>query len=194
MDAETQVPVNSESTETETVAHPVASSVEFVQEFTKAQRRVFLYILSLIPHPADAEEILQDANLIIWSKATQFRPGTSFIAWACQIAYYEVLKFRDRKRRDKLQFSEEFLEAVAAEAEQHSEQVDLRRKVLSECLGKLRRDDRELVQLRYGPEGSGEQVASRLGRPVNSIYQSLGRIRRALWDCMTRRLTAEGRS
>jgi len=180
-------------------SHPVdlalsaPPSTEFVQEFSRAQRRVFLYILTLIPHPADAEEILQDTNLVIWSKAQQFRPGSSFAAWACQIAYYEVLKFRERHRRDKLQFSDEFLQSVAAETEQQPDQLELRRQALTECLAKLRPADRELIQQRYAVGADGISVAAKLSRPVNSIYQSLGRIRRALLECVTRRLSVEGR-
>lgn len=166
-------------------------SEEFVHLFSRHQRKIYLYVLSQVPNPVDAEEILQDTNVIIWSKYQQFRPGTNFSAWACQIANYEVLKYRDKRRRDRLLFSDEFVRQVAADAMEHADALDSRRQALLRCLGKLQQDDRELIQRRYAPGESGKSVAESLERPVNSVYQSLGRIRRTLLDCITRRLAAE---
>lgn len=166
-------------------------SAEFLEAFTRCQRSVFLYILSLIPRPLDAEEILQETNLVIWAKSGQFQPGTNFRAWACQIAYFEVLKYRERKHRDKLEFSTELLDVIAAESLQQSEQLDRRRVALAECLAKLRETDRTLIQARYSPEGDGPSFADKVGRPINSIYQSLSRIRKTLLECINRRLTAD---
>jgi RNA polymerase sigma-70 factor (ECF subfamily) len=169
-------------------------SSDFIQLFTKHQRRIYLFILSLVPNPVDAEEVLQETNLIIWSKCGQFQPGSNFQAWACQIAHYEVLKFRDRRRREKLRFSDEFVEVLAREAANQADLLERRRLALAHCLAKLKQRDRELIQCRYTPGANGKSVADLLGRPVNSIYQSLGRIRKLLLECVNRRLTAEAHS
>ena len=168
-------------------------SSEFIQLFTRVQRSVFLYILSLVPRPVDAEEILQETNLVIWTKSQQFQPGTNFRAWACQIAYFEVLKYRERKQREKLHFNPELMELIAAESLQQAELMDRRRQALADCLLKLRESDRALIQTRYSPDGEGPGIADRLGRPINSIYQSLSRIRKTLLECINRRLAAEAR-
>ena len=179
---------NPEAGGSATVAPP---SEAFVELFTRHQRRLYLYILSQVPNPVNADEILQETNLVIWRKSGQFRPGTNFFAWACQIATYEVLKFRDRQRREKLYFSDAFVQRVADEAFARSDELESRRKALAECLKKLRKKDRELIQRRYAPGETGKSVARFLGRPVNSVYQSLGRIRRQLMECISRRLAAE---
>ncbi len=93
-----------------------APGAEFVKLFTKYQRRIYLYILFKVPHPFDADEILQETNLVIWQKCDQFQMGTNFLAWACQIATYEVLKFRERNRRDRHYFSVEFIERIGEAA------------------------------------------------------------------------------
>jgi hypothetical protein len=80
-------------------------SEEFVQLFTRTQRRLYLFILSQVASTQDAEEILQETNLIVWSKYHQFDVATNFFAWSAQIATYEVLKFRQRKHREKLRFT-----------------------------------------------------------------------------------------
>lgn len=161
---------------------------EFVQEFTKNQRRLYLFILSQVGRPSDAEEVLQNTNLVVWRKAALFAPGTSFFAWASRIATYEVLKLRERRGRDKLRFSAEFVEVVARDAADAGEEWEERRKALSACLGKLRPRDRELIERRYAPGENGKSAAEDLGRPVNAVYQSLGRIRRTLLECVNRQL------
>ena len=166
-------------------------SEEFVQLFSRTQRRIYLYILAQVPNPVDAEEILQETNVVIWNKFHKFRSGTNFFAWVCQIANYEVLKYRDRRRRDRLYFSDEFIKSVAEDALTNDDALEERRRALIDCLAKLRKQDRELIRYRYTPGENGKSVAEFLGRPINSVYQSLGRIRRTLFECINRRLAAE---
>lgn len=163
-------------------------SEEFVQLFTRAQRTLYLLILAQVGNVNAAEEILQETNLIIWAKMEQFQPGSNFDAWARQIATYEVLKFRQRRQRDRLTFSDEFLNAVSEEVNSSSLEMQLRQEALRFCLEKLSARDRELIELRYQPGQSGRDLSAMLGRPRNSISQSLGRIRKALWDCVQRRV------
>ena len=183
-----------DSASNETDSSPTSSvgpGEEFVELFSRHQRRVYLYILAQIPNVVDAEEILQETNIVTWRKFGQFQPGSNFFAWACQIATYEVLRYRQRKRRDKLQFSDEFVQRIAADSLTRGDDLELRREAMVFCLGRLRAKDRELIQRRYAPGENGKTTAAHLGRPVNAVYQSLGRIRRALQECVTRRLSAE---
>lgn len=166
-------------------------NAEFVQLFTRHQRRLYLFILAQVPNPAEAEEILQETNVVIWRKFPEFEPGSSFFAWACQIARFEVLKYRERRHKDRLYFSNDFVECVAAEAIEHADELERRRNALIECLGRLREQDRLLIQSRYAPGESGKGLARLLGRPSNSVYQSLGRVRRTLLECINRRLASE---
>lgn len=166
-------------------------SGEFVQLFTHHQRRLFLYILSQVANPVEAEEVLQETNVVIWSKYSRFQPGTNFLAWVSQIANFEVMKYRTRKKREKLVFSDEFLQTVAEASLERSEELESRRSALVHCLGKLRPKDRELIQQRYAPGERGTHLAEQIGRPVNAVYQSLGRIRRALLDCIQRQMANE---
>jgi RNA polymerase sigma-70 factor (ECF subfamily) len=171
----------------------VRADAEFVQLFTKSQRRLFLLILTQLHDPMEAEEVLQNVNVIIWRKSGQFQPGTNFLAWAATIANFEVMKYRSRRTRERLVFSDEFLATVAEEVVERSDELERRRTALQECIQKLRRQDRELIEKRYAPGETGKNLAERIGRPSNSVYQSLGRIRRTLMECIQRHLAAEAR-
>ncbi len=164
----------------------------FIREFTQSQRPLYLYILPLVGNSADADEVLQEANLVIWAKWHQFELGSNFLAWGRAIARLEVFRHR-RNRSHKMTFLDgNLLELVVQRSESVSEKLEVRQAALSKCLGQLRRRDRELIQMRYAPGANGDKVARDLGRPANSVYQSLGRIRRLLMDCVRMQLAEEG--
>ena len=85
----------------------------FVQLVTQYQQRVHLFILSLVPNRTDAEEILQETNLVLWRRFEEFRPGSDFRAWAFQVAFNKVKLFHERHGRDKLHFGAEVTDRLA---------------------------------------------------------------------------------
>ena len=88
---------------------------------------------------------------------------------------------------------EEFLEAVAEEMHSRADDLVEREKALADCVEKLRDRDRELINRRYAPGVTVNDIAEQLDRPVKSIYAALTRIRRGLLKCVERALVAEGR-
>lgn len=166
----------------------------FAQLLATCQRKVFLYVLGLVHHAADAEEILQDTNLVLWRKFDRYQAGTAFDRWACRIAYFEVLKFREKKGRSQQLFSTEFIESLATETENTLEGLDGRRDAFAHCLGKLRENDRQLVMCRYQQDATTQSVAAALGRSVQGTRKALHRIRAALLVCVERTLTREERT
>ncbi|MBB01139.1 MAG: RNA polymerase subunit sigma [Planctomyces sp.] len=163
---------------------------EFIQQFVKAQRRLYLYLLAQTADPGLAEEVLQNTNVVILSKWIQFEPGTNFLAWVYRIASLELLKYRQNRRRGRLMFDDEFIQSVAQTVEELDESSESRRQALATCLGKLRPRDREIIQLRYQLGNNGQKLSETLDRPLNSIYQSLSRIRRTLFECIQREMTS----
>ena len=109
----------------------------FVELITRYQGRVRVFILSLLPNWADAEEVLQETNLVLWRRFDEFEPGSDFRAWAFQIAYYKVRSFWERQGRERLRFGNEFLDTVAAAAMEMPDDLDARREALINCMIKL---------------------------------------------------------
>src|SRR5262249_55656811 len=110
---------------------------QFGQELTALQRRLHLYTTTLIGHAADAEDVLQEANRVMWEKLDDYEPGTSLAAWAYKIAYFEVLTFRKRKARDTLRFADDTLELLAPDAARLLEEEDAGCSALPQCLTPL---------------------------------------------------------
>ncbi len=174
---------------------PAAGGVpnqNFIRSFTQAQRALYLYVLPLVGNPSDADEVLQETNLVIWNKWDQFEEGTNFLAWGRAIARLEVFRFR-RTYNNKVTFLDDsMLDLVAKRAEAISEMTEMRQEALANCVSQLREKDRQLIEMRYQPGVNGDKVAEKLGRPANSVYQSLSRIRRVLVECVQHRLAEAG--
>lgn len=164
---------------------------EFVKLLSQHQRRVGTYILTLVPNWADAEEILQETNVVLWREFDRFELGTNFAAWAYKIAFHQVLNFRKRKAREKLQFSDAFLELVAEETAENTDQLEARYQHMQDCIAQLSEKNRDLLTRRYHSGADMETLAGELKRSVGALYRALSRIRRSLQECMDRRLAAE---
>ncbi len=155
---------------------------------TRHQRQIFSYIYTMVPSRHDAEDLLQETSLIICEKFHEFRPGTDFVAWACQIAYWRVRYSRQKFARSKVIFDQNIIDAVAQTAGEMVRELDDRHEALSHCLQKLPLRDRDLVLTRYEPGNGVEEAARRSGRSLDAAYKALMRIRKLLFDCVTNQL------
>jgi RNA polymerase sigma-70 factor (ECF subfamily) len=169
------------------------ASAEFVGQVTRAQRRLYAFIYALVRRPADAEDVLQECNLVLWRKAGEFRPGTDFMAWAFRVAQLQVLAFRKRRARAREHFDDALVAQLADEAERRLGGFDRRQEALLECLARLPDAQRELVARRYEPGGSVNGMAAAAGRSPKAVSEALRRIREALLRCVERRLAVETR-
>jgi RNA polymerase sigma-70 factor, ECF subfamily len=155
-----------------------------LEQFSLYQRRLYLYVLGLVGSPADAEEVLQETNIIVWKKCDQFQPGTDFRAWVFRIALFEARKLHERRRKRGLSLSDELIEQLATTYEREETELEERRERLASCVEKLRQDDRSLLNEVYGRGIEVPSLAARTGREPTSIYRSLRRIRQLLLDCV----------
>jgi RNA polymerase sigma-70 factor (ECF subfamily) len=170
---------------------PQGAQVEFQRLFLENQRRVFGYILTLVPSLDDAREIFQNVCVVIFSKSGQFAAGTDFAKWACQIAHFEVFNYRRRRQKEGAWLSSDVLEALAAKRLEAAGELEARQAALQSCLGKMRPKDRELIETRYRRNLTSRNLAAELGRPADTVYKALRRIRRALYQCIERTLARE---
>lgn len=168
-------------------------TAEFVRLLTQHKRRVYGYILSLVPRWADADEILQETNVRLWEQFDSFQPEADFGAWACTVAYYQVMTFRKRSVRERSHFSDRFVELIAVESESVAVEAEERMVAMEECLTKLLPTQRQLLRQCYGGRATIKQVAEKLGRTVAATYKSVARIRHVLHECIERRVRREGK-
>jgi RNA polymerase sigma-70 factor (ECF subfamily) len=170
-----------------------APSSERVEEFVRLlgqnQRRIFVFVMSMVPNLNDAEEIIQETNLLLWREFDSFQSGTNFAAWSCRVALNQTMAWRKRKRRDRLEFTPAFLEAVAAESTAEADRLEERSRALAHCIEKLPEKHRQLLRTRYGERRGVEVIGQELGKTAAAVYRALSRIRHTLHDCVTQTIS-----
>jgi RNA polymerase sigma-70 factor (ECF subfamily) len=165
----------------------------FARLFAKYDRWLFSYLVTLLANPADAEEVFQEVCVVVWRLSDEFELGTDFVKWVSVIAHNQVRKFRREMHRSGFQLSDATCELLAVDAPRGADLFDFRREALQKCLGKLAPRDRQLVQRCYShADASFKAAADEMGRPVNTVYKALNRIRRSLHECIDRTLAVEG--
>ncbi|HYT92413.1 MAG TPA: sigma-70 family RNA polymerase sigma factor [Gemmataceae bacterium] len=175
-------------------ADPPPEAAAFAAHVRREQTRLYGYIHSLVRDLNDADDLFQQTTLILWKKFGEFDPQRSFFSWACGIARLEVANFLRSRGRQRLYFSDDLnLLLIEAQQEMADDELEDRRAALAGCVEKLRQRDRELLQECYSDTDSVNDVAGRRGRSPQSVYNSLRRIRRALYECIDRTLARETR-
>ncbi|MEN6451157.1 MAG: sigma-70 family RNA polymerase sigma factor [Thermoguttaceae bacterium] len=174
----------------------VSSNVEPVEQFVALyashQRRLYLYAITLLPDSVDAEDVLQEANVVLWRKFEQYQPGSNFFAWACQIIRYEVLKHREKRSRAATLLDPDVLDRLSEVAVGEIEHLDeFHRRTLIDCTAQLTTADQDLIRQRYSEARGVQAIAASMNRSPNAVSKSLGRIRRLLLDCMNSAVVAE---
>jgi RNA polymerase sigma-70 factor (ECF subfamily) len=167
---------------------------EFAEQLRHSQTRLYGYIHSLVRDLNDADDLFQQTSLILWKKFDDYDPRLSFFSWACGIARFEVANFVRARGRQRLYFSDDLtLLLIEAQAEMNDDELVERRDALAQCVEKLRQRDRELLAECYGETSGVPDASERRGRSPQSVYNSLRRIRRALFECVSRTLSQASR-
>jgi RNA polymerase sigma-70 factor (ECF subfamily) len=173
-------------------ANSETRKVEFAACLRAIQSGLYSYIHSLARDLNDTDDLFQQTAVVLWKKFDEFDRQRSFFSWACGIARFEANNFLRGRKRQRLYFSDE-LNVLLIEAQEEITSVEdgERREALAGCIAKLRERDRELLTECYQDRGGVSQAAGRRGRSPQSVYNSLRRIRRALYECIARTLTDE---
>lgn len=169
-----------------------ANTEEFVRLLMTNERRIFVFLLTLLPNMSDAEDVLQETSIVLWRKFSEYRSDASFTAWAFGIAHNVARNHVAKQHRCRLRFDDQLFDVVAAESESLCAELDFGRAALADCVDQLTSSDKELLERRYEPGATIRSVALAVGRPIEGMYKAMRRIHDALFDCVNRKLTAEG--
>ncbi len=172
--------------------HPAPLTPERQEEFVRllngTHAMLLRYVLSLVANRHDAEDVLQRASVLMWKRFGTFESGTDFVAWATTIAFYEVKNFQRVTGRSRLDFDDDLMQTLAAERAQHVLRWSPRMEALEVCVEKLDPAQRKLVEKIYTQGIAVGEVARQQGRAPQTIYNQLNFIRRALTECVERRM------
>lgn len=132
------------------------------------------YIFSIVHHPQDAEEILQDAYLKIWTAAGNYEPQGKPLAWMFTVARNLCYMYL-RTRRHEVDLSyEELAEGGRGEACMPLEGLP-ERILLQKMLENLKEDERGIVLLHAAEGLKHREIAEAFGLPRPTVLSKYSR-------------------
>jgi RNA polymerase sigma-70 factor (ECF subfamily) len=157
----------------------------FIQLYTRAQPSLERFICAQVPNLREAEDILQDVALLLWEKFDTFKLGTSFNAWAMQMARYEIMHSRRALARSRVILDDELAERAAVYyASEDFETAAGKRRILAHCLQRVSQDQQQVLGMAYSEGQTSEQIARHLGREAGQVRTQLCRLRAVLRKCV----------
>jgi RNA polymerase sigma-70 factor (ECF subfamily) len=160
---------------------------EFVSLITANQRRIYAYILALVPNFNDADDVMQETTATMWEQKSKFQPGTDFVAWGARIAYFKILDHRKRSNKNnRMMILNEQFEHISSKALTQSKNTEDLIYRLKDCIQKLSSRDQNLMYLRYSTGLNAKEVSMRIHKSMRFIYYSISRIQGQLLQCVER--------
>ncbi len=164
----------------------------FVGLVARHQLPLTAFLRTLLRTASDVEDVLQETNLVLWRKRTEYDPSRPFASWACRMAQLQALAFlKSRGRKPHVSLSEGVIEELACQASLQLEQFDQRSDELRRCVDKLPSAQRDILKSRYQNNLSVQELSERCGRSPQAVAMMLYRLRNSLKECVERALRAE---
>ena len=140
-----------------------------------------------------AEDVVQDAFIVVMNKWADFRPGTSLFLWVRQIVHFKALEAARARKMSPVE--EDLLMRVAASMERGldeeiADRQRLRRQALQRCMAHLDPKSAGLLSGFYTESLSCESLAQLQRRSVNAVRLALSRLRKQLQECVRRKMPA----
>src|SRR5690606_34113034 len=101
-------------------------AARFVELLTSHQSKLHAYISTLMLGDSAAADVLQDTNIDLWSKASQYNFQRPFLPWAFAFARNRVMAFRKTQSRSRLLFSDAALARIDEECTRLAGDADVR--------------------------------------------------------------------
>lgn len=170
-----------------------------IQQYLQLRSEFMGYLYAMTRDAELAEEIYQNAAVVVIEKAEKPETIRNFRAWAKEVVRRQALhaiRAREVSARHGRAMSPELLQAVSdAFTHDESEGSIVRDEAgaLRQCLDGLPTDKRELVAMRYERDASFDEISVHTDSTPGAVQRALSRTRKMLHACIQRRMQlAEG--
>jgi len=147
------------------------------------------FVRAIVGSRTLAEDIFQDLVVLVMRKHAEIPNADAVPGWTRRAARFLALKALEKRARERPTMDETLVDLLEKTWVDDGEPApDPYVAALVRCRDRLPEHARELLTLRYVHDLSGEQIAAKLGRPLNTIYVTITRLHRTLGECIRARL------
>ena len=161
---------------------------DFLRLLLKSEREILRYVMAIVPHVPDAQEIVQETAVALWKQCDQYDSSQPFTPWACRFAANKAKEYLRKKGRWNHFLDDDIASMLLARREKMAPQLDRRMAPLRDCVSELPTGHRSLLEKYYFDQTPVEEISQEVGRSAEAVYKSLQRIRTGLMDCVNGKL------
>jgi RNA polymerase sigma-70 factor (ECF subfamily) len=159
--------------------------VAFEQLYRRHGSTTFAYLRSQLRNRPAAEDVQQQVWLEVWERRSSFDPARgSFLTWVMLITRSRAIDDQ-RRRRPEPRDPQRDLDPLVGSEESRTDEM-LQRWRIADALGRLPREEAEVLRLRFHGELSQPEIAQRTGIPLGTVkmrmVDGLSRLRGLLAD------------
>lgn len=165
-----------------------ARQAEFLRRLAGVYSEAYACALAIVGNRTDADDVIQEACVVMWEKFDEFEEGTNFQKWACSIAFFVAKNFVRKQRRRSFGLGDYALSRIEQVRSGEGELLELRQELLRDCVAKLSARDRQFLDDCYGGYKTIADVARAQKTNVETVYTRLKRLRARLTECLQRTL------
>ena len=154
--------------------------------FARHHARVYRFILRLLGSEPAAEDLTSEVFLGVWRHAHRFEARSSVTTWLLAIARYKARA--ELRRRPELACDEAAAQTSdPADDPEATFAIKHRGEIVRDCLGRLSRRHREVIDLVYYHGKSVQEAAAILGIPGNTVKTRMFHARKNLSELLAAR-------
>ena len=152
--------------------------------FARHSVRVFRFVVRVVRNDALAEEIVNEVFVDVWRHAGRYEGRSAPLTWILAIAHNKARSALRKRTEDSLD------EDKAGEIADESDNPEVIAQkgdigvVLRQCLQKLTREHREIIDLVYYHERSVEEASEILGIPEGTVKTRMFHARKKLSELL----------
>jgi RNA polymerase sigma-70 factor (ECF subfamily) len=153
------------------------------------------YARSLLGNYVAAEDVVQEATLVVARKFDQFEEGTSILAWCRSIVRIEVLRARQKQRRERTLAERLLDDAIDAafdefQTSRRYDDAESWQEALGRCLARVSAQGRRVMKARFVDELSYQQIGEQIGMTIEAVRKTLFRNKKQVRSCVETSLRA----
>ncbi len=139
--------------------------------YYRTSASVYGFALSVLKNTQDAEDIMHDFYVLVWSAAGKYRPDGKPMAWVLTVTRNLCLqKLREYRKKSDIP-QEDWESYISGNGNMSAED----KMILSECLIRLSDEERQIVMLHTVSGFKHREIARLLELPLSTVLSKYNR-------------------
>lgn len=177
-------------------ARPV-SQEEILKEAMRHYDALLAYAYAILRDWSMAEDVVQDAIVLVNKKWTEFKPDGSVFKWVRGMVKFTAWDVARKRQKETVCGNTELVQLVDQQLETHMDELSAarmqdRKDELLRCLDQLGDRARSIILAFYDDVHSAQKLGELTDMTPNAIRLFLSRSRQKLRDCMEGKLAVQG--